>query len=69
MLLEDVPGVAKTMTARCSPRSTGLAFHRIQFTPDLLPADITGVSVYDPRTSRFAFRPGPVFAKLCWPTR
>jgi MoxR-like ATPase len=64
LLLDDLPGVAKTLTARSLATVTGLAFHRIQFTPDLLPADITGAVVLDRETGGFAFRPGPVFANL-----
>jgi MoxR-like ATPase len=64
VLLEDVPGLGKTMMARCFSQALGLSFRRVQFTPDLLPADITGVSVYDPGTRTFDFRPGPVFTQL-----
>ena len=64
VLLEDVPGLGKTMMARCFSEALGLSFRRVQFTPDLLPADITGISVFDPGTSRFDFRPGPVFTQL-----
>ena len=64
VLLEDVPGLGKTLIARCFSQALGLTFHRVQFTPDLLPADITGLSVYDPSTSSFDFRPGPVFTQL-----
>jgi MoxR-like ATPase len=64
VLLEDVPGLAKTLTARSFAQATGLAFTRVQFTPDLMPSDITGSSVFDPRTADFDFRPGPVFAHL-----
>ena len=64
LLLDDLPGVAKTLTARSLATVTGMAFHRIQFTPDLLPADITGAVVLDRETGGFAFRPGPVFANL-----
>ena len=64
VLLEDVPGVAKTMLARALAGSIGCSFKRIQCTPDLLPGDITGTSVYDPRTSEFHFRKGPVFAQI-----
>ena len=62
ILLEDVPGVAKTMLARALARSVGCVFKRVQCTPDLLPTDITGVSVFNPKTSEFEFRPGPVLA-------
>lgn len=63
VLLEDVPGVAKTMLARALSRSVGCSFKRIQCTPDLLPNDITGSSVFNPKTAAFEFRPGPVFAQ------
>jgi MoxR-like ATPase len=64
LLLEDVPGVAKTMLARALSRSIGCAFKRIQCTPDLLPTDITGSSVFNPRSAEFEFRPGPLFAQI-----
>jgi MoxR-like ATPase len=64
LLLEDVPGVGKTTLARALATACGGAFHRVQCTPDLLPFDITGVSVYDQRTTEFVFRPGPVFANV-----
>jgi MoxR-like ATPase len=63
ILLEDVPGVAKTMLARALARSVGCTFKRIQCTPDLLPTDVTGVSVFNQKTAEFEFRPGPVFAQ------
>jgi MoxR-like ATPase len=63
ILLEDVPGVAKTMLARALARSVGCTFKRIQCTPDLLPTDVTGVSVYNQKTTEFEFRPGPIFAQ------
>jgi MoxR-like ATPase len=64
ILLEDVPGVAKTMLARALARSVGCTFKRIQCTPDLLPTDVTGVSIFNQKTSEFEFRPGPVFAQV-----
>lgn len=64
ILLEDVPGVAKTMLARALAGSVGCSFKRIQCTPDLLPTDITGMSIYNQKHSEFEFRPGPIFAQL-----
>lgn len=64
LLLEDVPGVAKTMMARALARSVGCTFKRLQCTPDLLPTDITGVSIFNPKTTEFEFRPGPIFAQI-----
>lgn len=64
LLLEDVPGVGKTTLAKALARSLGLEWRRIQFTPDLLPSDVTGVSVWDRQAGRFAFRPGGVFANV-----
>jgi MoxR-like ATPase len=64
VLIDDVPGVAKTLMARSFARVTGLGFGRVQFTPDLLPSDITGASIYDQRTGEFEFRPGPVFTNV-----
>jgi MoxR-like ATPase len=64
ILLEDVPGVAKTMLARALARSVGCAFKRIQCTPDLLPSDVTGASIFNQKTSEFEFRPGPIFAQV-----
>ena len=64
LLIEDVPGVGKTILARSLARSTGCTFRRIQFTPDLLPSDITGVSVYNQRDQNFEFRQGPIFAQI-----
>lgn len=64
VLIDDVPGVGKTMLAKSIARSLGCSFKRIQFTPDMLPSDVTGVSVYDQSTGRFEFRPGPVMANI-----
>lgn len=63
-LIEDVPGVGKTMLARSVARSVGCDFSRIQFTPDLLPSDVTGVSFYNQKTSEFEFRPGPILSQI-----
>jgi MoxR-like ATPase len=64
VIVEDFPGVGKTMLAKSLARSLALDFSRIQFTPDLLPSDVTGVNVFDQRTNTFQFRPGPVFAHV-----
>jgi len=64
LLIEDVPGVGKTTLARTLARVLGLEWRRLQFTSDLLPADVVGVSVFDRATQRFEFRPGPVFTQL-----
>jgi len=64
VLIEDVPGVGKTMLARALAISLGLSFRRLQCTPDLLPNDVVGVSIYDQRTSEFVFHPGPIFANV-----
>ena len=64
LLIEDVPGVGKTTLARALAQSIGGTFHRIQFTSDLLPSDVVGVSILDPKSAEFEFRPGPVFANL-----
>lgn len=64
MLIEDVPGVGKTMLARAIAVSTGCSFRRIQFTPDLLPSDVTGVSIYNQKAGDFEFRPGPIIAQV-----
>src|SRR5512147_2365340 len=64
VLIEDVPGTGKTMLARAAAASLGLRFKRLQCTPDLLPNDITGVSVYNQQGGVFEFRPGPVFVNI-----
>ncbi|WP_376790440.1 AAA family ATPase [Thermoflexus sp.] len=64
LLIEDVPGVGKTMLAKAIARSIGGTFRRIQFTPDMLPSDITGVSIFNPGTRSFEFRPGPIMANI-----
>ncbi len=64
LLIEDVPGVGKTMLARSLSRSIGCDFRRIQFTPDMLPSDVTGVSVFNQKTREFEFRPGPIMAQI-----
>jgi MoxR-like ATPase len=63
ILLEDVPGVAKTMAARALAKSVSCTFKRLQCTPDLLPTDVTGVSIFNQKTTEFEFRPGPIFAQ------
>jgi MoxR-like ATPase len=64
ILIEDVPGVGKTMLAKTLAKSIGCSFRRIQFTPDLLPSDVTGVSIFNQKTEQFEFRPGPVMAQI-----
>jgi len=64
LLIEDVPGVGKTMLARALAKSIGCTFKRIQFTPDMLPSDVTGVSVFNQKTREFEFRPGPIMAQI-----
>src|SRR5262245_51846170 len=64
ILLEDVPGVAKTMLARALARSVDCSFKRVQCTPDLLPSDITGASIFNQKLTEFVFRPGPIFAQI-----
>ena len=64
LLIEDVPGVGKTMLARSIAKSIGCSFRRIQFTPDMLPSDVTGVSIFNQKTREFEFRPGPVMAQI-----
>src|SRR5216110_482224 len=64
VLLEDYPGLAKTLMARSFAQATSTRFARIQFTPDLMPGDVTGSQIFDQRTTEFVFRPGPIFANL-----
>ena len=64
LLVEDVPGVGKTMLAKAIARSISCEWRRLQFTPDLLPSDVTGVGIYDGEVKRFVFKPGPVFANI-----
>ena len=64
LLIEDVPGVGKTMLAKAIARSIGCVFRRIQFTPDMLPSDVTGVRIYDQKISEFVFQPGPLMAQI-----
>jgi len=64
ILVEDVPGTGKTVLAKAIARSLGCSFRRIQFTPDLLPSDVTGVSIFNQRTSTFEFRPGPIMSQI-----
>src|SRR6187399_2694399 len=64
LLIEDVPGTGKTVLAKAIARSLGCSFRRIQFTPDLLPTDVTGLSIYNQKTQEFEFRPGPVMTQI-----
>jgi MoxR-like ATPase len=64
ILIEDVPGVGKTVLARSLAKSLGCSFNRLQFTPDMLPSDVTGVSIFDQEKRTFQFRPGPIFAQV-----
>jgi MoxR-like ATPase len=64
ILIEDVPGTGKTMLAKSIAKSIGCSFNRIQFTPDMLPSDVTGVSIFNQKTSEFEFRPGPIIAQI-----
>jgi len=64
LLIEDVPGTGKTVLAKAMARSLGCSFRRIQFTPDLLPSDVTGLSIYNQKTQEFEFRPGPIMAQV-----
>src|SRR4026209_1166593 len=67
VLLEDYPGLAKTLAARSFAQVLGIEFARIQFTPDLMPSDVTGSSIWNQRDSDFEFRPGPIFTHLPLP--
>jgi MoxR-like ATPase len=64
LLIEDVPGTGKTMLAKSVSKSLGCVFRRIQFTPDMLPSDVTGVSVFNQKSREFEFRPGPIMAQI-----
>ena len=64
VLIEDVPGTGKTVLAKAIAKSLGCSFRRIQFTPDLLPSDVTGLSIYNQKTQEFEFRPGPIMAQV-----
>jgi MoxR-like ATPase len=64
VLIEDYPGLAKTLIARSFATVTGTRFARVQFTPDLMPSDVTGASIFNQRTAEFEFRPGPVFSNV-----
>src|SRR2546430_6785629 len=64
VLIEDVPGVGKTVLTKAIARSIGCTFKRIQFTPDLLPSDVTGVSIYNQKNGNFEYRPGPVMSQI-----
>ncbi|MDZ4764941.1 MAG: MoxR family ATPase [Chloroflexota bacterium] len=64
ILIEDIPGVGKTMMAKALARSIGCTFSRIQFTPDMLPTDVTGVSIFNPKSNEFEYRPGPIMAQI-----
>lgn len=69
VLLEDVPGTGKTRLAKALAASLGIEFGRIQFTPDMLPADITGLHIYDRESGKFVLNKGPVFTNILWQTR
>src|SRR5882757_8370379 len=64
VLIEDVPGVGKTVLTKAIAKSIGCSFKRIQFTPDLLPSDVTGISIFNQQSREFEFRPGPVIAQI-----
>ena len=69
VLIEDYPGLAKTLMARSFAQATSMDFSRIQFTPDLMPSDVTGSSIYNQREGDFEFRPGPIFTNLVGSSR
>lgn len=69
VLIEDLPGLGKTLIARSFAAALGLDFTRVQFTPDLLPADLLGSTIYDMQSGRFEFRAGPISPTCCSPTR
>lgn len=69
VLLEDVPGVGKTTTALALSRLMGMEFNRIQFTPDVVPSDVTGFTMYDKQSGQFSYRAGAVMCNLCWQMR
>lgn len=69
LLIEDQPGVGKTTLAQALARTLGLGFRRVQFTSDLLPADLLGVSIWDAASSTFRYQPGPIFPSCCSPTK
>ena len=69
LLIEDIPGVGKSTLAQAIAGTLGLHYARVQFTSDLLPADVLGVSIFDPDTHEFRFHAGPIFIRWCWPTR
>src|SRR6187200_3349339 len=64
VLIEDYPGLAKTLLARSFAQALAIRFSRVQFTPDLMPSDVTGSSIFDQRSSDFEFRPGPIFTNM-----
>ena len=64
LLIEDVPGTGKTVLAKAIARSLGCTFRRLQFTPDMLPSDVTGLSIFNQKTQEFEFRPGPIMAQI-----
>lgn len=69
LLIEDLPGMGKTSLSHALAQTLGLSYQRVQFTSDMLPADILGVSIFDKQQSEFVFHPGPIFKQMCWPTK